>query len=474
MIIRKQQQQQHTRKDNRQPKEARLEEGQVVTIPIRKLGINGEGVGHVQKKVVFVEGAIPGEEVQVRIGHVEDRFAYGELMKVVKRSPYRVEPECPVYDRCGGCTIQHIHKRFQARLKREQIEESFRRYTSLTEIPIEPTIRMQDPWKYRNKAQLPVKQLGRKVVMGLYTADSNHLVDASECKVHHPKLNDILERCRKVVERLRIPVVDGGKRSKGIRHLVARIGFRTDEVQLVIVSSIRQLEQEAQLVDEIRKRVPELVSIVYNWNPEDTSLVFGEETRVLWGEEKLQDRLGDYMFNLSARAFYQLNPQQTEVLYDQVKKVASLTGTETVIDAYCGVGTIGIWLAADAKKVMGIESIEEAVADARENAEINEVDNIEFHYGQAEELIPSWVDQGLRPDVIVVDPPRAGLGQVMVDTLCEVKVPRFIYVSCNPATLAKDSEQLLKAGYELENIIPVDLFPQTAHIEAVCRFVYKK
>lgn len=412
--------------------------------------------------------------MQVRIDRVEEKFAYGTLLKILKRSPYRVDPECSVYDRCGGCTIQHIHKRFQARLKRELIEEAFARYSSLKEIPIEATIRMQNPWEYRNKAQLPVKSLGKRVVMGMYTADSNHLVDASNCRVHHPRINNILERARKVVEQLRIPVVDGGKRSKGIRHLVVRIGFRTDEVQLVIVSSIRRLEEEALLVEQLRKKIPELISIVYNWNPEQTSLVFGEETRVLWGEEKLQDRLGDYMFNLSARAFFQLNPQQTEVLYNEVKKAASLTGTEVVIDAYCGVGTIGIWLAEDAKKVIGIESIAEAVEDAKENAEINDIENADFHFGQAEDLIPVWIQEGLRPDVVVVDPPRTGLGKELLDTLCEVKVSRLIYVSCNPATLAKDSQQLLHAGYQLESVVPIDLFPQTAHIESVCRFVYSK
>lgn len=450
----------------------RLRVGEVITLPIRKLGINGEGVGHVQKQVVFVDGAIPGEEVIAKVYEVESTFAKAKIIRINKRSPYRVSPECSVYEECGGCTIQHIHKRFQARLKKELIEEAFARYTSLKDLPIEPTLRMQTPWEYRNKAQLPVQSQGKQVIMGLYSAKSHRLVDVSNCKVQHPLLNQILQSVRKVIEQEQISIYDERKHRGSIRHIVVRMGFETKEVQIVLVSYNRHVEKEQQLAQRLAQQVPECESIIVNWNPKQTSLVFGDESRTIWGQDKIYECLGSLTFLLSARAFFQLNPRQTEFLYDEVKRAAALTGTETLIDAYCGVGTIGLWLADQAKRVIGMDTVPEAIADARENATLNGIQHAEYHVGAAEQLLPKWVKEGLRPDVVVVDPPRSGLGQPLLDSLCQAKIPRLIYVSCNPATLAKDSKQLLKAGYQLERVVPIDLFPQTAHIEAVCKFTY--
>ncbi|TCS95110.1 23S rRNA (uracil(1939)-C(5))-methyltransferase RlmD [Hazenella coriacea] len=460
-------------KNDPQKQKIVLREGQVIQFPIRRLGINGEGVGYYQKKVIFVEGAIPGEKVLAKITQVDHKFAKAKLLQIKKRSAYRVDPRCPVYEECGGCQLQHIDRRLQLRLKRELIEEAFSRYTTLTEIPIEKTVRMDDPWSYRNKAQLPLKRTGSKVAMGMFSARSHHLVDLSECLVQHPIVTQVLNKVRSLVEELQIPIYEEKKHTGSLRHLVARVALATEEVQLVLVSRTPSFKKEKELVAKIRKSLPQVTSIIYNLNPEKTSLIFGEETRVLWGKEKIEEQLGDIRYLLSARAFFQLNPVQTEKLYDQVKQAAQLSGNEIVVDAYCGVGTIGLWLADQAKRVIGMDIIPEAVADAKENALLNEYQHVEYVLGKAEKLLPQWLEEGLKPDVIVVDPPRVGLEPALIQALLQVKVKRFIYVSCNPSTLAKDSRQLIQGGYQLEKIVPLDMFPQTAHVESVSTFTWK-
>lgn len=450
-----------------------LKMGQKITLPIRRLGINGEGIGYYQKQVVFVDGAIPGEEVVAQITEVEKNFARAKIARWLKRSPYRIKPACSIYERCGGCQLQHIHPRFQARLKRELIEEAFAKYAGLKDLPIEKTVRMQNPWGYRNKAQLPLQKQGSRVVMGMFAPGTHQLIPIEECGVQHPILDQVLNQTRQIIEKLKIPIYDEKKETGILRHVVARIAFATEEVQLIFVSKEFAFPQEHQLVNEVVKSIPNVKSIYVNVNPERTSLVMGEKSRLIWGERKIREKLGDLTFLLSPRAFFQLNPKQTEVLYEEVRKAAELSGDEVVIDAYCGVGTIGLWLARSAKKVYGMDTIPEAIGDARENAQINGISNVEYVVGPAEEWVPHWVEQGIRPDVVVADPPRTGLGDPLVELLMKVPVSRLIYVSCNPATLAKDCSHLLQAGYRLERVVPVDLFPHTAHIEAVCRLVYQ-
>jgi 23S rRNA (uracil-5-)-methyltransferase RumA len=448
-------------------KKIQLKKGEVIELPIRRIGINGEGVGYYQKQVIFVDGAVPGEVVAARVTEVDRRHARARLVRVKKRSAYRIEPPCPVYRECGGCQLMHIDRRLQKRLKRELVEEAFARYAGLKQIPIEETIVMDEPWAYRNKAQLPVRREGGRVVLGLYSVGSRRLVDVGDCMVQHPTVNRTLAVAREIVEELDIPVYDEKTHRGSLRHLVARVSFATGDVQLVLVSRTESLPQEQELVRSVNERLPEVKSIVLNHNPARTPLVFGETSRVLWGEEKLRERLGDLTFLLSARAFFQLNPVQTARLYEEVRKVANLTGKETMVDAYCGAGTIGLWLAREAGRIIGMDTIPEAIADARENAAINGIGNAEFHVGEAEKLLPEWVKEGLRPDVVVVDPPRTGLGEALIDSLLEVKPSKIVYVSCNPSTLAKDCARLLSGGYMLEKVVPLDMFPQTAHVESV-------
>lgn len=450
----------------------RLRTGETVTLDVNRLGINGEGIGYKDRQVVFVEGALPGEKAVVRITQVEPKFARGKLLKIVNKSPERVKPLCPVYEQCGGCSLQHLNYQAQLDWKQELVREAFARYTDLKEPPIQPTIGMDHPFAYRNKAQLPVALAGETVVAGLYAPGSHKLVDTSSCAVQHPTVNEVIQTVRDTLQELAIPIYNEKKHSGVVRTIVPRIGFETGDVQLTLVTRTAELPKKGELIDRLRERLPFLTSIMQNVNPIPTSLVFGDKTILLWGKPELEEQLGNIRFTLAPRAFFQLNPEQTYKLYNLVSDAAALTGTETVVDAYCGVGTIALWLAPHAKEVIGIDIIPEAIENAKDNAKRSGIQNARFATGPAEKVLVDMVKQGFRPDVVVVDPPRSGLDPKLLQAILEAEPQRFVYVSCNPATLAKDSQVLMKK-YEIRNIQPIDMFPQTAHVECVCVLTLK-
>jgi len=440
--------------------------GQQMTLTIRSLGINGEGIGYFKKKIVFVQGALPGEVVHAEITEVKDKYAAGRLLRVIGRSKARTTPPCPVYERCGGCSLQHLDYQAQLVSKKELVMQSFQKYAGLQHPPVADTIGMDNPWSYRNKAQFQIRSKDGRLIAGLYQAGSHEVVELQDCQIQHEATTAIVEAAKEVIEKFGIPIYDERKRKGIIRTIVARVAFATGETQLTLITATSELPREKELILEIRYRLPSLVSIVQNVNPHKTSLIFGDTTRVLWGKPSIAEKLGSLTIDLSARAFFQLNPEQTVKLYDQVKKAADLTGTERVLDLYCGTGTIGLWLAPYAKEVRGIEFIPEAVGDARRNAERNQIPNASFHAGRAEVLMPKWAKEGIQADVVVVDPPRTGLEPALINALLQVMPKRIIYVSCNPSTLAKDVNRLL-VSYTLESVQPLDMFPHTPHVESV-------
>ncbi|WP_240688978.1 23S rRNA (uracil(1939)-C(5))-methyltransferase RlmD [Ammoniphilus sp. YIM 78166] len=447
--------------------------GQVIMVTIKRLGINGEGVGYFKKKVVFIDGALPGEVVVAEIKRIEKNLAYADLIRVKEKSPHRVKPACPVYKECGGCQLQHMSYEGQLDSKRELVVEAFSRYLTSARPPeIRHTIGMEHPWSYRNKAQLQVGYANGKVVTGLYAAGTHQLIDISDCPIQHPKTNEMIQTTRDVLNQLGIPIYNERKRSGVVRTVVARVGFETEGTQLTIVTAVKEIPKIKELILELRHRMPFLQSIMQNINDKKTSLIFGDQTNLLWGSGTIDERLGEVQFSLSPRAFFQLNPEQTIKLYNAVKEASALTGKELLVDAYCGVGTIGLWLAPDAKEVRGIEVIPEAVEDANRNAQLSGIRNARFYTGKAEQLLPQWVKQGLRPDVVVVDPPRTGCDEQLLKTLLSVKPKRIVYVSCNPSTLAKDCNLLAKQ-YDIHWVQPVDMFPQTAHVESVTLMTLK-
>ncbi|MGC4376993.1 23S rRNA (uracil(1939)-C(5))-methyltransferase RlmD [Fictibacillus sp. Mic-4] len=456
--------------------EVELKTGQTIPVTIKRLGINGEGVGFFKRKIVFIPGALPGEEVVAEIQKVYPNRAEAKVKKIRKRSKDRVAPPCPIYEQCGGCQLQHLNYAAQLKEKQDIVRQAFERYTNMEhdQLPLKPTIGMDDPWEYRNKSQLQVAKQKEKVIAGLYGIGSHQLIDLANCKVQHPETIRVTNVVKQILQDLNIPIYNERKRSGIVRTIVVRTAFETGDIQLVLITTQEKIPRKELVISEIKKRLPEVTSILQNVNEKKTSLIFGDKTIPLEGRETITERLGELSFELSARAFFQLNPKQTVKLYDEVKKAARLTGKEKIVDAYCGVGTIGLWLAPDAAEIRGMDVIEEAIIDARENAKKHGIHNAVYETGKAEKWLPKWVKEGWRPDCIIVDPPRTGCEESFLKTVLQIKPKRMVYVSCNPSTLAKDVHMLITKGFKLELITPVDMFPHTAHVEVVCSLVNEK
>ncbi|RFU62940.1 23S rRNA (uracil(1939)-C(5))-methyltransferase RlmD [Peribacillus glennii] len=454
--------------------DTKLELKQTFPLTIKRLGINGEGVGYFKKKVVFVPGALPGEEIVAEATKVEPKFSEARIKKIRKPSPHRVKPPCPVFEECGGCQLQHLRYSQQLIEKRDIVIQSMERYTR---IPLEPhqvkeTIGMENPWNYRNKSQFQVGLKDGEVIAGLYGLNSHRLIDLPNCMVQHPASNTATSVIKRILKDLNISIYNEKKKKGIVRTVITRVGFQTGEVQVVIVTSTDELPKKDLIIKAITEQLPEVKSIVQNVNNKNTSLIFGEKTVHLAGEQVINETLGDLSYELSARTFFQLNPVQTVKLYDEVKKAAALTGKERVVDAYCGVGTIGLWLSEGAKEVRGMDVIKESIKDARKNAERHNRKNVKYEVGKAEQILPKWIKEGWRPDVLVVDPPRTGCDDALLQTILKVKPKKVVYVSCNPSTLAKDLQTLSKL-YKVEYMQPVDMFPQTSHVEVIVKLVLK-
>ncbi|MFH5181242.1 23S rRNA (uracil(1939)-C(5))-methyltransferase RlmD [Paenibacillus sp. TAB 01] len=443
-----------------------VKSGDRIVVTIKRIGINGEGVGYYKRKAVFIDGTLPDEVVKATVLKAEAKYMTARLDEIEKKSPDRQQPPCPVYDACGGCQLQHMTYPAQLRAKEELVREAFSRYTpALKDLPLRPILGMDNPWGYRNKAQLQAGWQDEQLITGLYSPGSHKLVDISGCAVQDAAINEVTHKVKAIVTRLGIRPYDERTRQGVLRTIVTRVGRQSGGVQLTLITASDALPSQVQLIDAIRQELPMVTTIAQNINASSTPLIFGEVTRVLWGSERLDEQLGELRFSLSPRAFFQLNPEQTVKLYNAAKEAAGLTGEELVVDAYCGTGTIGLWLAPYAKQVRGIELIPEAVEDARRNARLSHAANAEFFVGHAETLLPEWVKRGIRPDVVVVDPPRTGCDRRLLSAISAARPARLVYVSCNPSTLAKDCQVLLESGYRLEWIQPVDMFPQTAHVE---------
>lgn len=451
-----------------------MEIGQKFPLTIKRLGINGEGVGFYKRNVVFVKGALPGEVVTCKVSKIHKNFAEAEILKIRQASKDRVTPPCSVYEQCGGCQLQHLSYEGQLREKRDIVIQSLEKFVKpiAESADVRPTIGMENPWHYRNKSSFQVRKVGNQIAAGLFVEGTNKLLNIDECIVQHPVTTKITVGIRKLLQKFNIPIYDG--KSKGlVRTIVVRTGIQTGETQVCLVTTKKSLPNKKELIEGIQKIDSSIVSITQNINPAKTSLIFGDETIVLAGKETIHEKLGELAFDLSSRAFFQLNPEQTVVLYDEIKKAAALTGKETVVDAYCGVGTIGLWLAGDAKEVRGMDIVPESIIDAKKNARNHGFKHAKYYTGSAEEWLSKWVKEGFIPDVVTVDPPRTGLATSFIKTVLKIKPKRFIYTSCNPSTFARDLKELTK-HYHVEYIQPVDMFPQTSRVEIVSKLVLKK
>ncbi|PJN91661.1 23S rRNA (uracil(1939)-C(5))-methyltransferase RlmD [Bacillus sp. mrc49] len=455
--------------------DTQLEVNQTLPLTIKRLGINGEGVGYFKKKVVFVPGALPGEEIVASVTKVQQNFTEAKIKTIRKESPHRITAPCPVYAECGGCQLQHLSYDQQLVEKRDIVIQAMERHTKLpvSSLNIKETIGMENPWNYRNKSQYQVGQKDGKLIAGLYGLNSHTLIDIPNCLVQHKATNKVTRTVKKILKNLNISIYNERKRKGVIRTVITRVGFETGEVQVVLVTGAEEIPQKDQLLKQIRDQLPEVKSVVQNINNRNTSLIFGEKTIHLAGGKVINETLGDLSYELSARTFFQLNPVQTVRMYDEVKKAAALTGTEKVVDAYCGVGTIGLWLSEEAKEVRGMDVIKESIEDAKKNAKKHKRSNMHYETGKVENILPRWIKEGWKPDMLVVDPPRTGCDQALLQTILKAKPKKIVYVSCNPSTLAKDLQEL-STIYEVQSIQPVDMFPQTSHVECVSQLILKE
>lgn len=465
--------------------------GQRVECDIIGLTHEGEGVGRIEGFTLFVHGGLPGEKVLAEVISIGKSFGRARMTELVTVSASRQSAPCPIYDSCGGCQLQHLNYAEQLRWKRQHVVDSLVRIGKLSvegeaglvggepvgldgsSVIVHPTIGMSDPWRYRNKAQVPIGFAEGGLIGGFYEQGSNDIVEMDACLIQQEENEETVRAVKEAARMLDISAYNRVNGKGLLRHVVVRHAQTTGQRMVVLVTNGSTIPHVQELVSLIREKVPGVVSVCQSINTAQTPVVFGDETKVLWGEEVIYDEIDGIQFAISPRSFFQVNPEQTERLYRSAVEYAALTGEEIVVDAYCGAGTISLFLAQYARKVYGVEIVPEAIEDARRNALLNGVKNVEFAVGAAEVVMPRWQKEGITPDVIVVDPPRKGCDSALIATMLELRPARIVYVSCNPSTLARDLRLLEDGGYRTVEVQPVDMFPHTGHVECVVR-IYRE
>ncbi|XZI79326.1 23S rRNA (uracil(1939)-C(5))-methyltransferase RlmD [Clostridium perfringens] len=440
-------------------------------------GYEGEGIAKIDNKYpIFIEGALKGEKVKVRIVKVNKNFAYGKLMEVLEASEERVNPPCAIYKRCGGCKLQHASYKAQLDFKWDRVKDCVSKIGKLDPSIVKYPLGMENPWRYRNKVQLPIGLINGEVKIGFFAPRSHDIIDMESCLIQDEIGDKVVKLTREWIEKFNIRPynVDGEYDEKGIvRHIMIRRGFTTNEVMVVLVTNGENLPHKEEFVDLMVKNIPGIKSVIQNINSKKTNVILGLESKTLWGEDTISDYIGDFRFNISPLSFFQVNPIQTEVLYGKALEYANLTGNEEVFDAYCGTGTITLFLSQKAKKVYGVEIIPQAIDNAWINAKENKVENVEFFVGESEVVIPDLINKGVKADVVVVDPPRKGCDKKLLDAITNIDAKKIVYVSCDPSTLGRDLQVLEENGYKTLEVQPVDMFPNTSHVENVAKLIKK-
>lgn len=447
----------------------------LVTLEIEDCGIDGEGIGKADGFTVFVKDAVIGDTVTAKIIKAKKNYGYGRLMEVLKPSPYRVEPKCEFARQCGGCQLQALSYDQQLVFKTNKVKGHLERIGGFTDIPMEPIIGMDELFHYRNKAQFPVgRNKEGKIVTGFYAGRTHNIIENRDCALGVAENKEVLDRVIAHMEKYGIEPYNEATGKGLVRHVLIRYGYFTKEVMVCLILNGNKIPKEEQLVKSLCE-IPGMTSITINVNKKHSNVILGEEIRLLWGQEYITDRIGDISYQISPLSFYQVNPMQTQKLYAKALEYADLHGEETVWDLYCGIGTISLFLAQKAKFVRGVEIVPAAIENAKENAKLNGLENTEFFVGKAEEVLPrEYKKNGVYADVIVVDPPRKGCDETLLETMVEMNPERIVYVSCDSATLARDLKYLCKRGYELRKVCPVDQFGMTVHVETVVLLSHKK
>ena len=397
-------------------------------------------------------------------------------MEVLEASEERVNPPCAIYKRCGGCKLQHASYKAQLDFKWDRVKDCVSKIGKLDPSIVKYPLGMENPWRYRNKVQLPIGLINGEVKIGFFAPRSHDIIDMESCLIQDEIGDKVVKLTREWIEKFNIRPynVDGEYDEKGIvRHIMIRRGFTTNEVMVVLVTNGENLPHKEEFVDLMVKNIPGIKSVIQNINSKKTNVILGLESKTLWGEDTISDYIGDFRFNISPLSFFQVNPTQTEVLYGKALEYANLTGNEEVFDAYCGTGTITLFLSQKAKKVYGVEIIPQAIDNAWIKAKENKVDNVEFFVGESEVVIPDLINKGVKADVVVVDPPRKGCDKKLLDAITNIDAKKIVYVSCDPSTLGRDLAILEENGYKTLEVQPVDMFPNTSHVENVAKLIKK-
>ena len=460
-----------------------------VTLHIEDIGTGGEGIGKADGFTFFVKDAIVGDVIEAKIMKLKKNYGYARLMKVLTPSKDRVEPKCPVARQCGGCQIQEMRYEAQLAFKQKMVQNNLERIGGLSDFEMYPVIGMETPYAYRNKAQFPVgEDKDGNIVIGFYAGRTHHIVEQTDCCIGAPENGEVLRKVKAYMQKNQIRPYNEEHHSGIVRHILIRTGYHTKEIMVCLIVNVAKascLKNAEQLTESLRE-MDGMTSVMVNFNTEKTNVILGKKSEVLWGQPYIEDFIGDVKYQISPQSFFQVNPMQTEKLYAKALEYAGLTGNETVWDLYCGIGTISLFLAKNARKVYGVEIVPQAIEDARNNAKRNGIDNAEFFVGKAEEVVPAFYEKALKqvqdseagksihPDVVVVDPPRKGCEEILLETIVKMQPQRIVYVSCDSATLARDLKFLSANGYAVKKVQPVDQFGHSVHVETVVLLSHKK
>lgn len=448
-----------------------MKKDDLVTVTIEDIGTNGEGIGKAEGVTLFIKDALPGDIIEAKIMKMKKTYGYARLMQIITPSAQRVTPECELHRRCGGCQIQALSYEAQLKFKEDKVRNNLIRIGGFTNPPVHPTLGMDKPYRYRNKAQFPIGyDKEGNLVAGFYAMRTHSIIPITDCMLGQAGNKEILDIILDTMRKYQVRAYDEKSGRGCMRHVLIRYGEATGEWMVCFVIREQKLPHADAFVNRL-KDYPGMTSISVNVNPKQTNVILGDLTYTIWGQAYITDYIGEISFQISPQSFYQVNPKQTEVLYRKALEYANLSGKETVWDLYCGIGSISLFLAKKAKKVYGVEIIPKAIEDAKDNARRNGIDNAEFFVGKAEEVYPDYCKEHgkeAEAEVIVVDPPRKGCEESLLAMMCQMKPQRIVYVSCDSATLARDLKYLCANGYELKEVQPVDQFGQTVHVENVC------
>lgn len=450
-----------------------LQKNQEYIVDIIDNGFEGEGIAKIDGFTIFIPGAIKGEKVRILIVKVLSSHAFGKLLEILEASKYRQEADCSTYKRCGGCNLRHIKYEETLKMKQNAVQSLVNK-TLKNKLQVQETIGMDNPFHYRNKAQFPVgMDKNGEPVIGVFANRTHEVIPIEKCLIQNPKSEEIVKFILNFVKKEHISVYNEETRKGLFRHIVIKVGIKTGEIMCILVINGKTIPKEEILIKNLVENFPQIKTIVKNINTKNTNVILGQDNINVYGDGHIEDILGEYKFKISPLSFYQVNPIQVEKLYELGVKMAEISKEDTVFDLYCGIGTISIFMAKYAKKVYGVEIVEDAIKDAKENAKLNNATNTEFFAGDTEIVLDELINQKkVIPDIVMFDPPRKGLAKNSINNILNIKPKKIVYISCNPATLVRDLAEF-ESLYEVKSIVPVDMFPFTSHVE-VCALLELK